>query len=520
MLLLASFTGSRANNIQVTNTQLLSEAGGTVQFDLSWENSWRGGPVTNWDAAWVFVKYRLGNFTWGHAHLTAVGHTAPSGTLIEVGMLDPGATYQAMTNPGMGAFIRRSVDGHGAFSATGIKLNISLAIPGINFADINAIQVFAVEMVYVPQGAFHVGSGGTETGSFTAGPWTSGATTPFQVTSEGALNIGNSAGQLWGTSSAGSSTIGTAGTLPLAYPKGFAGYYAMKYEISQQQYVDFLNTLARTQQNTRTATDLSPNITSVTSVFVMGNGANIGMRNGIRCNSSIAANAPIQFYCDLDTDGVGGETNDGQWIACNFLSYGDVAAYLDWSGLRPMSELEFEKACRGPLSPVANEYAWGTDAVTSGTTFSLSNSGMANETLVAGYSTAPATGNGNFGFNAGIVGYPMRVGLFSGHVSNTGRTTAGATYWGLMEMSGNVSEYAVNVGSTQGRAFTGTHGNGALNATGSHDLADWPTTTAGFGFRGGAINSAQTTVSSRDVAVQTNDGRLTLSGGRGVRRAP
>jgi hypothetical protein len=37
-----------------------------------------------------------------------------------------------------------------------------------------------------------------------------------------------------------------------------------------------------------------------------------------------------------------------------------MAAFADWSGLRPMSELEYEKACRGYNTPaVPNEYAWG-----------------------------------------------------------------------------------------------------------------------------------------------------------------
>ena len=60
-----------ANNIAVSNVQLVNKntsAGpnsienfAMVQFNLSWENSWRTstGP-SNWDAAWVFVKYRVG----------------------------------------------------------------------------------------------------------------------------------------------------------------------------------------------------------------------------------------------------------------------------------------------------------------------------------------------------------------------------------------------------------------------------------------------------------------------------
>jgi hypothetical protein len=37
------------------------------------------------------------------------------------------------------------------------------------------------------------------------------------------------------------------------WPNGFNAFYCMKYEVSQQGYVDFLNTLTYTQQVTRTA---------------------------------------------------------------------------------------------------------------------------------------------------------------------------------------------------------------------------------------------------------------------------
>jgi len=50
-----------------------------VRFNLSWSNSWRvaTGP-SNWDAAWIFVKYRIEGGTgctpgaWQHATLSNV----------------------------------------------------------------------------------------------------------------------------------------------------------------------------------------------------------------------------------------------------------------------------------------------------------------------------------------------------------------------------------------------------------------------------------------------------------------
>ena len=61
-----------ANNIEVSHVGLASQNTGNqttqVEFDLSWENSWRisVGPA-NWDAAWVFVKYRINGDLWQHA---------------------------------------------------------------------------------------------------------------------------------------------------------------------------------------------------------------------------------------------------------------------------------------------------------------------------------------------------------------------------------------------------------------------------------------------------------------------
>ena len=70
-----------ANNITTSNvtinTQSTANKTCVVQFDISWQNSWRN-PM-NYDAAWVFVKYSTdGGSTWAHATLKASG-TNPSG---------------------------------------------------------------------------------------------------------------------------------------------------------------------------------------------------------------------------------------------------------------------------------------------------------------------------------------------------------------------------------------------------------------------------------------------------------
>ena len=160
-----------ANNINVTNVKLTGQNTtgqySLVQFDISWENSWRTSSApNNWDAAWVFVKYKVSGGTWNHAMLNLTGHTAPSGSTI------------TPASDGTGAFIYRDAIGTGAFSKTGVQLRWNYGANGVADNAVVDIQVFAIEMVYVPTGAFTVGSGGTEAGAFYKYPAT---TDPYQI---------------------------------------------------------------------------------------------------------------------------------------------------------------------------------------------------------------------------------------------------------------------------------------------------------------------------------------------------
>jgi formylglycine-generating enzyme required for sulfatase activity len=528
LLLTTAAINLQANNIQVSNTKLTGQNttdGYTlVQFDLSWENSWRtndlnGDGVTNWDAAWVFIKYRVGTGDWQHAWLNNSGHSSGTGTdaTISAGLRTPGTAFHGTTNPGIGVFIYRDADGAGTFSITGAQLRWNYGANGVADDATVDIKVFAIEMVYVPQGEFYVGSGGTESGSFTDGSWTSGATIPLSISSENALTIGQSAGNLWGTSSSGNNTIGDAGTLAAAFPKGYAAYYMMKYSITQQQYVDFLNTLTRTQQLARFASTTVGNFMHNSSTRTTP-----ASRNGVRLMSNPGAPAPRIFGCDLNNNNIAGEVGDGQWIACNYLSWMDGAAYMDWAGLRPMTELEFEKACRGTVAPVANEYAWGTASVANNP-YTLNNSGQADEGIASNYSTT--AGNATTNSTDVNLDGPLRVGIFAGNSSNTGRITAGAGYYGIMELSGNVQDRPVSVGNATGRAFTGVHGDGILSANGHANEIDWPgmisgevTGATGSGYRGHQnIGSSGLMVSDRNRASNTGDARGSSGGFRGVR---
>jgi formylglycine-generating enzyme required for sulfatase activity len=522
------------NNIQVSNISLYGQNTTDdyvmVKFDLSWENSWRTSSAPgNWDAAWVFVKYRItaangGDDLWKHAWLNNTGHSSGAGTgaIIDAGLLTPGSAFNATTNPGLGAFIYRSANGTGNFSITSAQLRWNYGANGVPDNIKVDVQVFAIEMVYVPQGNFSVGTGAdpAEGSSFTQANSTTGATVPFLITSTPPTIQGNN-------TSSSSSNLGARGSMDLTgtntaslatgFPTGYNAFYMQKYEITQQQYVDFLNTLTRVQQDTRTGTALAVGTTSVANRFVMSIANTLRYRNGIRCDATIPASDPINFYCDQNVNGTGGESNDGQWIACNYLSWMDGAAYSDWAGLRPMTELEFEKACRGTLSPVAYECAWGDS--TAIVANNIANPGAANETTIT-----PGA-NVVYNFQENVSG-PMRVGVFA--KSGTTREQSGASYYGVMELSGNLDERPVTVGNATGRAFSGVHGNGALSANGNANQPAWPglssdevTGATGSGFRGGDwdfdYNIKSLRTSTRSGAASTYVQRRTQYGFRAVR---
>jgi len=453
-----------ANNIQISSQELVEQDMFNsyyimVKFDITMDNSWRvSSAPNNYDGVWIFVKYkRISDGKWYHATLNALSENHYTGSQAS------NATIQVANN-GKGVMFYRSSDGTGNFSSSNVKLRWEYGLDNIgNFlpAEISEVKIYGIEMVYVPEGAFYVGSGGSESNHF----YSYGGNEAYQISSENEIIVEQNNGNLWATGEIETSII------PLAFPKGFSSFWCMKYEITQEQYVDFLNTLTRSQQNTRTATDI--NGTIITNRYVMSNTPNLLYRNGIRCNTALpSAPEPVTFYCDLNANGIYNELDDGQNIACNFLSWADCAAYSDWAGLKPMTELEFEKACRGPVYPVQNENAWGTTALISGT--AISNSGTLTEI------TTPANANCITG---NCINGPARVGNFARE--NSTRVSSGSSYYGILELSGNVTERCITIRNTTGRCFTGLLGDGTLNEFGEANVENWPQLDAfGSCFRG------------------------------------
>lgn len=501
---MAWITEASCSGITVTNVSLGTRNATTgdapINFDISWDNSWRstnsGAPApNNWDAAWVFVKFRKNGGGWTHASLSDSGHTVPSGASLDVGLVDTGASFNIATNPGVGVFIYRSADGVGTFAKSGFALNWKFAQDGVGTGDAVDIRVFAVEMVYVPTGSFFAGDNATASLAFKQG---SSDNDPWYIGSESAITTTNTAGTGTGLAETadeyfypgGGDAAGSIFTIPAAFPKGYEKFYMMKGEISQGQFVAFFNTLTATQKSTRDLTGTSGK-----------NSDNLVARNNVSWGGSGDATTPDQ-----------GAGATYEYVAVNYFSWADLIAYLDWAGLRPMSELEFEKAGRGPYRPVSGEYAWGSTSATQAQ--SITDGGKATE--------APGSAaNLTYGPHANVPG-PMRVGAMA--FGDSTRVASGAGYYGAMDLSGNMYERTVTVGSSTGRLFDrAKHGNGTLTSTGHGDVSSWPGTTAvGAGYRGGTWNRALglNRLSDRTYTAQFDASRGDNEGGRGVRSAP
>lgn len=456
-----------SNNLTISAVTLTNDS--TVSFTISWENSWRVSSAPyNWDAAWIFIKRRdCAANTWYHTNLstTSSDHTAASPLVVD-----------AVTD-GKGVFIRRSADGVGNISST----TISLRMTGVPVGEFD-FKVFGIEMVYIPQGAFYLGDG-LSTNTFRIG----NTTNPYPIVREDTMLVSSNT-----TTNLGATGGLPPSNIPVAYPKGFASFYCMKYEITHGMYVEFLNSITSSMASTAGTTTRGwtsaanrHNVTGAWPIF--------------------ATTVPNR--------------------ATAFLAWGDLLAYLDWTALRPMTEMEYEKVCRGPIYPEAGEYAWGTTNITEANT--PANDGAANETCteIAG------AGGGLCNYNVGTINPngPFRVGFAA--TATSSRYSSGSSYYGVMEMTGNVWEHVVGTTAT-GLAFTGNLGDGELSLTpnpGNANVAGWPSQTAatnsatsasGAELKGGSWGDAliNLRVSDRTYFNYDDGRRFNTLGGRGVRQ--
>lgn len=397
-----------------------------VKFTLSWNNGWHNN--RNHDAAWIFVKYASPPYRqagYRHAKLMAKGHSV----LYNHVSKSPAPAFEVPADQ-YGLFVHPSGTYRGNIQWT-IELALDTSILHERNFNPNErlLEVFGIEMVKVPEAAFTLGDGDTaayrnyalfnsdENGK-PAGLWTvSSEQTPIPV--------GPGRDKLYYHSQERIYQGDQKGIIPAAFPKGFQGFYIMKYETTQGQYADFLNSISNNATFAR---------------------ANFGGKGYDQFRGTI-------------------KMENGKYIAgsrnrpCNFFSWDDACAYADWAGLRPMTELEFEKACRGPSKPIAHEYPWNTN-----TKDHLFRTVSQDGELV------------------------WLNGLKESELADNNREMFGASYYWVMDLAGSLWERCVTIGDSTGRNFKGTHGDGMLANYGFASNEDWPkgsTETAGFGFRGG-----------------------------------
>jgi hypothetical protein len=488
----------------------------SITLDLAWDHSWRaawaesaertGGKkplkLESWDAAWVFVKFRKpGADGWTSATLSAkaADHSAPKGATLDVGHTDD-------KKSAAGVFVYRAAPGSGANDWKGVKLNWNHSADGVEASANVEVKVLSVQMVYVPHSPFWLGDGFTAkypneyAGQFEAGM--SGK--PLRIESENAFLLGGedkknlNTHESHGMREPEDFTSDATQILPAAFPKGYAAFYCMRNEITEGQWVEYLNMQSYAGQKARVDRSHKNSPDGPAGTPAVGRGG--------------AWSIKVKVSGVKPAGGKGGKSavyeSSRPFLPCGALIMSDCLAWSAWTGLRPMTELEYEKACRGPLTPVPGEYAWGTAKIVGKTYHSpkdrqadrsqdgyvLQEAGTANERLEWKGQTKPDAEAGNAAWQgamhrdakgrvdtAMIGGRNMtrnlRVGIFATPTSD--RPAAGASYWGILDLSGNMWERVMVVGSHYGREFAGKHGTGIFRIDGPRL---WGT---GSGLRGG-----------------------------------
>ena len=472
----------------------------TLSFTIKWDNSWRvvGGPA-NYDAVWVFIKRQPcgANGIWSHALLssTSSDHNV-SGTNAN------GLAIDAVAD-GMGVFVHLGSSANNqiisSLTSTTIVLklteNYNPALIGASNAASDNWKVFGFEMVYVPQGEFYLGDGRSSNSSnFSAG----NTTNALKITN----NLQNTTGLGSYSNYTSSSIYGAPISLPKTFPLGYNGYYCMKYEILQGQMADFYNCLTYDQQAARLKVSSSRVLTSVNQYY----GENWNDLSLYNSTTGTSNTVPATI------------TSAFPHIPRGYMNWQDLTSYLDWSGLRPMTEFEYEKACRGTLNPIPYEYPWGSTILTGGNNGNYYNYQTSATATWSVYDGACRNWEDNG---------PIRSGFAATSTSN--RSQSGATYYGIMEMAGNVWEQCVGGGSGYDYSnFTTTNGDGVITNAGLADVVGWPKdggTTSGTIVKGGHFvstsNYFQYQVSDRYYYAGNSENgsntRLRYIGGRGVR---
>ncbi len=429
-------SASPVNNIAISGVSLYgaTSAGlATIGFTIA-ENNVSTGVSTNGGAYntadWIFVKFSTmsgADGTWNHATIT--GGVAVAGA----------AAIVASDNKGV--FLNHTAVS--PYWTTGVTLSWDFGADGVDGKNA-MVKVFAISMVKVPTGSFiyNVANLGVATFNNYGNGSQQTVTGPGTATGTGTNNLPLNA--------------------PVGWPNGYNSFYIGRYEITQGQYADFLNTIPSGLATAR---------------YVAGGFTGNGMTN--------SGGAYPNKYGAVDP-------NAPKATA----SFSDLLTYLSWAGLRPLTEMEFEKAGRD-LSPDARTYPWGSTNP-SAITYTPPNEGG-----------TPMKSYGNNFANFSVVQRTLDVGRYmSGDVYRTPEQT-GASPWSIADLNGNAFEMTINC----------KWATVPLNGDGTPALpATWPVPGADtLGVRGGAFGNPAFKISERALVSSADDTRYWDRGGRGAR---
>ena len=392
-------------------------------FNLEWNNAWHSNK--NHDGVWLFFKSlpREGQRVYKHINVSNQEHSVISNFKEDnllLGFKTP--------KDGVGLFVYPKSNFRG-----NVHVSIKIVLDSRSFEGINtrnsALKVYGIEMVNIPEGKFKVGSPDKTAISF-GGLYkpdkNGGLQNLIAINSEEQKLKVSINGDIYYQAPEGYEGDQT-GTIPSSFPKGVNSFYIMKYEPTEGQYIDFLNSLTPNQKTNRL-------------IFKVENYYNQGGAI-IEKNGEFSTPFPNK--------------------PCQFMSWDDAMAYADWAGLRPMTEFEYVKAARGTVTPIRSDFPWGTDSK----------------------DIIQRRHNNNWELT-------MINGWDESNLEDTTKAYFGASYYWVMDLSGSMWERVITIGHPNGRKFVGLHGDGILSDNGNATTQNWPTgqeNSGGIGFRGGGF---------------------------------
>lgn len=423
-LLLLCISPCFGSEVQVKNSLFYKENGRAyVSLDIEWKNAFH---IENQDgkfhdAAWVFFRW-MNNERKGYLPIRVAqdGHKQVANGKEQIAL-----NFKA-SKDGMGVFISLANPGE-----VDVNARIVVELETSDFDGINprrqTLIPYAIEMVYVPEGPVTLGAPNTTAYGALYQSNNSGELKGlYEIKKEDqSIEIGPKNNQLY--YQAQSQYMGDqTGSIGAEFPKGVKGFYIMKYEPTQGQYADFLNCLPAAKQ---TVNDLTTT-------------------EGYTVNRGTIKNVDGIFVAEKSDQ------------PCNYLGWDEGMAYADWAGLRPMTEFEYTKACRGSRTPIENEFPWNT----------------AEKVQVR----RQADGDGNL----------VYLNLDEADINDDNRDLYGVSLFRVHDLAGSLWEKMVSIGHEDGRNFKGTHGDGKLSEEGKATNEDWPSgneDSGGYGFRGGGF---------------------------------